>query len=763
MPEGTIPVGTFSRDIEVMILDDNDEPVAPGVTGEIVVKSRYIAAGYWRDPQLTAERFSPVLDDRGTRLVRGGDRGRINADGLLEFRGRKDDRIKIRGNRIELSDIEHALRRLPGVDSAAAVVVPREAHEPALVAFVVQTRDASWTTQRLRHALAANLPLHMVPSRFVFLDSLPYNKGNKIDREALRQYSLPLRDDRAGAAPQTDTEILLSDLWAELFGLPCVNRDDDFFGLGGDSLSAAVVAAQVHATLGVELNLAAFSEHSTPAALAEFIDERARAGAVGAPPIVCVPRAAFMPSSLFQERIWKLCQTPAVGKAYTHAHSYVIKGPLRVDTLKECLGYLIDRHEVLRTTFEVADCGLAQVIHPSAPLDFSTIDLTGLHNAAERADEIFQQDAAKAIGLDRLPLLRFRLARISEDEHWLLRVIHPIIADGSSWRIFLAELAILYEAKIRGADPPIPKHAALHYADYAVWQRALLRPDGAYFSEVANWWEKLFATPLPATRLPFRRWIRRSGTDPSEGVIQWQLEKQTAQRLDEFARSAGITHFIVRLAACAALVADVTGHSKVVIGTHFANRGRAATQGMLGLFTNLAPLVLAFDPATSFRDWVETVRERVVETEMRCELPYEDLRERSLAAGLRPPDVRIILAMSSDHTEQSFGNIQVSHRIPPTGMMPWGCTIYVDERAPENCRVNFDAGLYRRGGMQEMLKRYLTLLEAIAREPDLPVGRLLAATGAKPLRWTCANYAAAAYDVLHRVRRSGRRPAAEGR
>jgi hypothetical protein len=204
---------------------------------------------------------------------------------------------------------------------------------------------------------------------------------------------------------------------------------------------------------------------------------------------------------------------------------------------------------------------LAQVIHSSAPLDFSTIDLTGTHDATERANRIFRQEASKAIGLDRLPLFRFLLVRIGEDEHWLLRVIQPIIADGSSWRIFLTELAILYEAKLRGADPPIPKQAPLHYADYAVWQRAVLRPDGSYFSAIANWWKELFATPLPVTRLPFRRWIRRSGLDPSDGVIQWKLEKQTAERLDEFARSAGVTHFIVRLAACAALVADVTGHS----------------------------------------------------------------------------------------------------------------------------------------------------------------------------------------------------------
>ena len=195
IPEGVLPVGHFSRDMEVSLLGDDGQPVARGEVGEIVVKSRYLANGYWRDPELTAERFSADLDGNGTRLVRTGDRGRINADGLLEFCGRKDDRIKIRGNRIELLDIERAFEGLPGIDRVAVVAVARDNHEPVLVAFVVKKGNASLTAPRLRHAVRANLPLHMVPSRIVFLDSLPYNKGNKIDREALRQHFLPVRND----------------------------------------------------------------------------------------------------------------------------------------------------------------------------------------------------------------------------------------------------------------------------------------------------------------------------------------------------------------------------------------------------------------------------------------------------------------------------------------------------------------------------------------------------------------------------------------
>ena len=211
-PERVLPIGHTAKDMDVSLVCEDGLPVPLGEVGQIVVKSRYLAKGYWRDPELTAERFSAELDARGTRLVRTGDQGRINAEGLLEFCGRKDNRIKIRGNRIEPLDIERALEALPGVGRVAVVAIARDNHEPVLVAFVVKNKDASLTASRLRHVLRAKLPVHMVPSAIVFLKTLPYNKGNKIDREALRRYSLPVHDRKKGEEPRTETEMLLADI-----------------------------------------------------------------------------------------------------------------------------------------------------------------------------------------------------------------------------------------------------------------------------------------------------------------------------------------------------------------------------------------------------------------------------------------------------------------------------------------------------------------------------------------------------------------------
>jgi hypothetical protein len=411
------------------------------------------------------------------------------------------------------------------------------------------------------------------------------------------------------------------------------------------------------------------------------------------------------------------------------------------------LSALIDRHEVLRTTYNTNAGEAVQIIHPSAPLNFSFFDLAGSDDAEKRAADLFSEVSSKKIEFSKLPLLRFALAKIREDEHWLLQV-NPAIADGSSWKIFMSELANLYAAKVGGVETTDSEKTTLQYADYAVWQRELMRLDGPVFMEMMNWWQNLLSQEIVPTRLPFRRLVRRRGLNRSDGIIHWNLEKQTSARLDALARGTGATHFIVRLAALVALLADVTDSSKVVIGTYFANRGRAATRNMLGLFTNLVPLVFSFERTMTFRELLEVVRNRVFDTEMRSDLPYEMLRERLSSAGLGLPEVRIIFAMSSDHSERSAAGITFKHRFGPAKAMPWGCTIYIDEHTPANCSVAFDAGIYVRSEMNRMLDRYLRLLQAASYEPDASIEKLLSICGANPPGWKYLNKAWRLFDIV---------------
>jgi Condensation domain len=437
-----------------------------------------------------------------------------------------------------------------------------------------------------------------------------------------------------------------------------------------------------------------------------------------------------MPLSLLQETIWNHWRGRDDRAGLTHVRSYRVSGTLDIEILKECLHCLVHRHEILRTTFGIVEGRPAQIIHQSGPPDLSFVDLSEVADPEAQADTIFRAESSQEIDLQKLPIRRNVLIRIANDHHRLLRISHPLIIDGLGSQVLDAELAIMYEAMLRGMELPFPKEPPLQYADYAAWQRQVMRPDGPYFTEVMSWWKNLCPTAPPATQPPLRSRIPSASLDPSEGVLQWKLQDPVAKRLKEIARSAGVTHFTIRLAAFAASIADATANPTVVIGTGFANRNRVETQSIVGPFLNPVHLVFSYDGNKTFREWLKIVRDHVFEAAMRAELPHGTISEHLRASGVELPRPQFYFSISRDHSDQRFGGLVIRDEFWEVGTMPSGCTIYIDERRPENCRVNFDADNYDRREMRAMLDRYIRLLEAAARDPDLPIGKLLMS-----LRW----------------------------
>jgi hypothetical protein len=477
-----------------------------------------------------------------------------------------------------------------------------------------------------------------------------------------------------------------------------------------------------------------------------------------------------MPASLFQEGMWDYCQ----GSTATHVTRYRVSGPFDVALFGECLTHLYQRHEILRTTFTVVAGRLVQNVHPSAPPCLSVIDLIGAANAEERADAIVRQMASQPVDLTALPIMRYVVIRLAKDIHRLIRISNLVLHDGYASRLLNAELAALYEARLQGLAPPFPTEAPLQYADFAVWQRQFLRADGSYVQEALNWWEDVLSPPPPPLRLPAARLRGRTGLDPREGILRWKLEEPTARGLDATARSAGATDFTARVAAFAALVADVTGNPSVVIGTYFDNRDRMDTRSIVGRFADFAPLVLTYDPSKTFLEWLEIVRDRVFETKMRSGLPHQLLGRELRARGIKPPRQQLMFVMSGDYSDRRFGELTFSREFASPGRMPRGCRMYVSLSG--ECVMRFDAAHYNRSGMRALLDRYVRLIEAAASAPELPIGKLQTMLGAKPMRWELQRHGTAVYRFMRRwtdrildktrgIIRTGRseKPAATGR
>jgi amino acid adenylation domain-containing protein len=758
--EGRLPVGRASEGIEVLLVDEQGREVSRGEAGEIVVRSRYLSPGYWRNDTLTAERFSEHPDGNGLRLFHTGDFGRLNHDGLLEFVGRKDDRLKLRGYRIELAEVEDALLCQPGVERVALSAVERPNAEPQLVAYVVMRSGQSSSAATLRRALRAILPRHMVPSAFVFLHAFPLTPHGKINRGKLRELHPVLRPLSSEELPRSETETLLAEMWSKAFDLPRIGRTDDFFDLGGDSLIAAVVGALIHAALGVELNLDMFAEHSTLAELAAAVDKMRQEGnAEAAPPLVRVARDQPLPLSLFQERAWRESQTPEGLAGYSHVYGHRLLGPLDREALSESINELARRHESLRTTFAEMDGQPVQVIHPPAPVPLPFIDLADMADPEKQARHLLKEQAKRVFDLSKGPLSSFLLVRLHAHEHWFLRAIHHIIHDAWSWEeVYVRELTLLYEAKLRRDVPPLPEVEPLQYADYAVWQRKVLHVGGRAHQEAMAWWVDALAGSPRVLELPFRRTILirrtrlRAAVDPAQGIIPWGLDPETSRRLDECAHAEGATYYMIRLAAFVAVLAGVTGETDVVLGTYLTNRNRLALQNIFGFFVNLATLRIHCDPSMTFRTLLSLVRKRVAETEAHGAIPYDEVRKELTARGTPPPEIQVIFHVSRHGGAVRLGDLRLVRLREQFSGMPWGLSMNLDEYSEDrNCRVTFDAGLYQPKGVRKLIDGYRRFLDAASRRPDLPIATLLRASD---LRWRRKRSSTGfLYRLLRRVRR----------
>ncbi|HEV7518607.1 MAG TPA: condensation domain-containing protein, partial [Thermoanaerobaculia bacterium] len=502
--EAAPAIGRPIGNVRAHVLDAGWAPVPPGIPGELYVGGDALARGYLGRPDLTAERFVPNPFADGERLYRTGDLARWRPGGELEFLGRIDAQVKIRGVRIELGEIAAALLAHPAVEQAAVLMRQAGSGEKRLTAYLALRTAVP--EPELRGFLRDHLPEPMVPAGFVILAALPLTPNGKLDRQALAR-SEPEREPGVGSgagegAPRNEIEELLAGIWAEVLGRERVGVDDDFFALGGHSLLATQVMSRVRQASGVELPLRRLFERPTVAGLAVEVAAamvRARVGdALAAPPLQRAPRTGPLPLSFAQERLWFLDQLEPGSAAYNIPAALRLSGRLErsaVAALAAGLGEIVRRHEALRTTFRPGAQGPVQVFVPALAARLPAVDLAGLPDGPARAESrrLARGEAARPFDLAHGPLLRASLLRLSPEEHVLLLTLHHVVADGWSIGILVRELGEAYSAFAVGRSPVLPE-LPVQYADYAVWQRQWL--SGEVLARQLAWWrEQLAGSP----------------------------------------------------------------------------------------------------------------------------------------------------------------------------------------------------------------------------------------------------------------------------
>ena len=552
-------IGRPISNTKIYLLDRGLEPVPIGVPGELYIGGAGVARGYWRRPELTAERFlhDPFSRDRGARMYRTGDLARYFPDGNIEYLGRADNQVKVRGYRIEPGEIEAALADHPAIRESVVIArqelidgaTPGEHLKFAnqLIVYWVPAGRSVASDNELRSFLRRTLPEYMLPALFVPLQALPRTANGKVDRRALPRPGVePARLGGEYVAPRTAIEELIVREWRAVLNVRRIGIHDNFFDLGGHSLLATRVVGRLRTLLRVELPLRKLFELPTIAGLAEQIEtaRRDRGGVMPAPAIT-VPRDQTIPLSFAQRRLWFLHKLQPGLTAYNIPAVYHIHGPLNVAALEAALGELVKRHESLRTALVEIDGAPAQRILAAATIDLPVLDFTDRlpDEAAAAAERLANADNQRPYDLAQAPLMRAQLVRLGNREHVLVLNFHHAIADGASLAVFYRELAALYDAAVKQRIAKLPELPA-QYAEFAVGQQAWLGSP-AMKADLAYWQRHLgtltrsldlptdFARPTPQT---YRGAVRRYRLSSIERIAQ---RPQPSSRGDPVHDAAG--------------------------------------------------------------------------------------------------------------------------------------------------------------------------------------------------------------------------------
>jgi len=479
-----------------------------------------------------------------------------------------------------------------------------------------QRRERSQTLAAdLRAALRTTLPEYMVPSAFVALDSLPLTPNGKVDRAALPD---PGRAG-GGAAARTATEAAVLAIWADVLGTEALGVDDDFFDLGGHSLLAVRVTSKIRDRFEVDVPLRVMFDAPTVAGVSRAVDEAGNASPSTVPPLVPLAAADRVtpPLSFAQEPLWFLDQLVPENPFFNMPAAYRLTGPLDVGALERALSGIVARHEALRTTFLAPGGRPHQRIAPPAPV---TVDVEQLDEA--RARRRARAEAERPFDLERGPLFRAHLLRLSPEEHVLLLTVHHIVADGWSTVVLLRELAALYGGT---PLPPLP----LQYADYAVWQRRWLEGE-LLEAHLRYWQDRLLGAP-PALELPADH-ERPDFPSYRGGMERFEVPASVAGGLRAVGRATGATLQMTLLAAFKVVLAQASGAHDVVVGVTASGRTRAELEDLVGLFVNTLALRTDVSGDPSFEDVVRRVRRTTVEAFDHQDAPFDKVVER-----IKPP------------------------------------------------------------------------------------------------------------------------------
>ena len=726
-----IPIGRPIDNTQVYICDPSLEPVPIGVIGEMYIGGKGLARGYINRLELTHKKYirNPFNPEVSPLLYRTGDLARYRENGVIEYLGRSDNQVKLRGMRIELGEIESVLRTHPAVDQAVVILLESPDGEKFLQACIVshdKDRAAS-LSQELRHFLRGKVPEYMVPASFTFLEEIPLTHSQKVDRKALASMVHRVEDtsQRFFTPPRNPIEIELTNIWADVLELPQVGVHDNFFDLGGHSLLATRLASRIERAFGAPVPLQNLFDHPTISGLAEYIlAALQKAPKAPQPEIPIVSRGEPLPLGFSQERIWFIHQLDP-SPAYHVPIAIRINGVLDPDVIQRSLQQVINRHEILRTTFQLIDGTPKQVIAPSYELKLKQIDLRYLPAEGREGELIYllEDHMQEPFELAHGPLIRAILFRMGEAESVVALNLHHVICDAWSISILGREIASICEAFSKGLLPDLPP-LPIQFGDFAAWQRRWY--DGGKLEQEMDFWKKELEG-ISVLSLP---------TDYPRPAVQtyrgsFLIQEQDAGLVADLrmlCRQQGVTLFMTMLTAFNVLLFRYTGQEDIVLGLPVANRHWLDTENLVGPFVNTLLLRTYLNGNTDFSELLQKVRKTALQVYAHQDMPFE-----KLVVDLHPerdssytPLFQVMFNYTSiQYPSIRSAGIQWSPVFVNRHASQFDLTFTVSDVEDQVLvSLEYNADLFKESTISLFLAHFQSLLTQIIRNPDQSIGKL---------------------------------------
>jgi len=706
----SISIGRPVANTKVYILNDALQMVPVGVPGEIYIGGVGVSRGYLNQEKLTAERFLADPFEAGGRMYKTGDIAKRLSSGNIEFIGRKDSQVKVRGHRVELGEINAKIKAFSSIKDSVTLF-DQSRTEARLIAFFMENDQTN--IQELKAYLSNQLPAYMQPSALIAVDHFPLTPNGKADQQALLKMAAQSEATEEKVEPETETEIAVAKIWQRLIGIEKVGKYDDFFVLGGHSLLAMRMVAAIRQTLSVELSVRDLFTYTSLFALSNHIDGKERERNL--PPVTSAEFKENTPLSYAQERLWFIDKLQGSSQ-YHMPEAIRLKGALEVEHLENSIRELIDRHEVLRTVVREKEGVPFQQVLPATSWKFTPVDRSkGIQ--ANDIDHQLKQLLDQTFDLSEDYMLRARLVDLGEEEFLLIIVLHHIASDGWSRAIFVKELLELYNAKVQGRSSNL-RPLAIQYKDYAVWQKEHLNNNWLE-KELSFWKNKLEGIepvnlPLDFTRPSVQRY--------HGATLNCRIDNELSKALDEFSKENEATLFMLLLSVFYLLLNKYSGQEKLFVGVPVANRGQQELESLIGFFVNTVIVPANIKPNARFVDILKQVKENTLQVYKHQNVPFEKIVEqlepkRDLS---RNPLFQIAFTLLNLPERQAVELEGVRATVETleseTSKFDLSLNVFVDEQGIE-LQAEYCTDLFKGSTVERFLQHYQELIKSCIEEP----------------------------------------------